>query len=203
MVNLLEKSKYPIFVLEGPDGVGKSSLAKELTTLLGGRYIHLTYRFRDKMHLYHYAAIRLAAHLAQHQPVVMDRWWPSEIIYADVYRGGSPFIKHYFLLEHIATEMGVTYVMCLPKDRERYLSNFEKIRGTRTMAENKRDPDGPLGNLYDEYAEFYKSYLSLRENVCQYDLFENYNDNAVSRGIVLREVSQNILEFAEDYRSIL
>jgi hypothetical protein len=203
MIDLLEKSKYPIIVLEGPDGVGKSSLAKELSSYLGARYIHLTYRFKDKMHIYHYAAIRLAAHLSQNQPVVMDRWWPSEIVYADVYRGGSPFIKHYFLLEHVAAKLGVTYVMCLPKDREQYLDHFERLRGTRTKAENERDPDGPLGALWDEYDDFYKSYFTLRDNVCHYDMFQNYNDNEVSRGIVMRNVCQNILEFTEDYRSTL
>ena len=201
MINLLEKSKYPIFVLEGPDGVGKTTLALELQQYLGARYIHLTYRFKNKMHKYHYAAIRLAAHLSQHQPVVIDRWWPTEIVYADVYRGGSPFTKHYFKLEHIATQMGVTYVVCLPEDRERYLGHFDDLRSTRTLQELVRDPDGNLGNLYDEYSKFYKSYFALKENVCHYDIFKNFNDNDVSRGIVMRSICQNILEFAEDHRS--
>lgn len=203
MIDLLEKSKYPIIVLEGPDGVGKTTLAHELKTLLGARYIHLTYRFRDRMNLYHYAAIRLAAHLAQNQPVIIDRWWPSEIAYAEVYRGGSKFTKYYFLLEHIATQMGVTYVMCLPEDREKYLSNFEEMRETRTEAERSRDPDGCLGRIYDEYSGIYQTYFRLRDNVCHYDMFQNYNDNEVSRGIVMRNICQNILEFTEDHRSVL
>lgn len=198
MVDLLEKSKYPIIVLEGPDGSGKTSLALELQKYLGAKYIHLTYRFKDKMHLYHYAAIRLCAHLAQHQPVILDRWWISEIVYAEAYRGGSKVIKHHFLLEHIATHMGVTYVMCLPEDRDRYLKSFDKLK-----TEREEMYDEGMSRVYDIYRGFHDEYLYLKSNVCNYDLFKNYNENEVSRGIVLREICQNILEFSEDHRSYL
>jgi thymidylate kinase len=203
MINLLEKSKYPIIVFEGPDGAGKTSLAQEMTKLLGARYIHLVYRFRDRMHLYHYAAIRLAAHLSQHQPVIIDRWWPSEIVYADAYRGGSKFAKYFTLLEHVANKMGVTYVFCLPVDKRGYLDHYDKLRATRSEAELKRDPIEGVEKVYDQYAEFYSWYFSIKENVCHYDIFQNFNDNEVSRGIIMRNICQNVLEFTEDHRSTL
>lgn len=196
MINLLEKSRYPIIVFEGPDGCGKTSLAHAMQEYLGARYIHLTYRWKDKMHLYHYAAIRVAAHLAQHQPVLIDRWWPSEIIYAEAYRGGSKFARHFLLLEHIANHIGLVYVVCLPDDRERYLAHYNELKGKRAEMY-----DTGLERVYDGYDEFYKSYLGIKENACRYDLFKNFNDNVVSRRIVMREVCQNILEFAEDHRS--
>lgn len=200
MVDLLQKSKYPIIVFEGPDGAGKTTLALEMQKYLGARYIHLTYRFKDRMHLYHYAAIRLAAHLAQHQPVVIDRWWPSEITYADAYRGGSKFAKYFTLLEHIANKMGVTYVYCLPQDKQKYLDYYEKLRGLRTDEELSRDPLEGVSKVYDEYAGFYNWYFSIKENVCHYDMFLNFNDNEVSRGIIMRNICQNILEMTEDTR---
>jgi thymidylate kinase len=198
MINLLEKSKYPIFVFEGPDGAGKTSLSEEMQKMLGGRYIHLTYRWKTKMNLYHYSAIRVAAHLAQNQPVIIDRWWPSEIVYADAYRGGSKFAKYYLLLEHVANKMGVVFVMCLPEDRDRYLHHYDALKGKRTEMYDKG-----LERVYDGYADMYKNYLGIKENVCHYDIFKNYNDNEVSRGIVMRNICQNILEFTEDYRSTL
>ncbi len=200
MIDLLEKSRYPIFVFEGPDGAGKTTLALALNEYLGGRYIHLTYRFRDKMDLYHYAAIRLAAHLAQHQPVVIDRWWISEVLYAEAYRGGSKFMKRHFLLEHVANKMGVVYVACIPGDREGYLENYRQLKETRSEAELKRDPLEGVEKVYDLYADFYKTYLGLKENVCHYDMFKNYNENEVSRGLILKNICQNVLEFTEDYR---
>lgn len=198
MIDLLEKSKYPIFVLEGPDGAGKTSLAKSLQEYLGARYIHLTYRFKDRMHLYHGAAIRLAARFAENQPVIIDRWWPSEIVYADAYRGGSDFAKYYLLLEHIANHLGVVYVMCLPQDRDNYLVHYDELKGKR-----EEMYDSGMSKVYDGYAEMFKGYLGLKENVCLYDMFQNFQDNEVSRGMVLRHICQNILEFTEDYRSDL
>lgn len=203
MMNLLEKSKYPIIVLEGPDGVGKTSLALALQKYLGARYIHLTYRWKTKMDLYHYAAIRCCAHLAQNQPVILDRWWISEILYAEAYRGGSKFIKSHFLLEHIATKIGAVYVACLPEDRDRYLDHYLKIKMSRTEAELKRDPTEGLEIVYDLYVHFYESYMRYKENVFRYDLFQNFNENEVSREIVIRQICQKILEMTEDHRSTL
>ena len=40
---------YPIIVLEGPDGSGKTTLARHLVELLGAEYLHLTYRWPTKM----------------------------------------------------------------------------------------------------------------------------------------------------------
>lgn len=197
MLNLFEQSKYPIFVLEGPDGAGKTSLAMELKELLGARYIHLTYRFKNKMEVYHRAAINLAAHLAQHQPVIIDRWWPSEIVYAEAYRGGSKVTKHYFLLELIASRLGVTYVMCLPQPRDIYIKHFEDLKSQR----NEMYDEG-LDRVYDGYTWLFNNYMSFRDNVCHYDMFRNFNENEISRKIALRSICQNVLEFAEDHRSV-
>jgi hypothetical protein len=201
MIDLLAKSNHPIIVLEGPDGVGKTSLGQALVKNLGARYIHLTYRHKDKMDLYHYAAIRCCAHLAQTQPVILDRWWISEILYAEAYRGGSPFIKRHFLLEHIANKMGVTYVACLPEDRQRYLDHYMEVKASRSAVELSRDPPEGVEKVYDLYVDFYKTYLGLKENVMRYDMFSNYNPDREFREVINRQVSLNILEFTEDYRS--
>src|SRR5690606_37684332 len=174
MIDLLEKSKYPIIVLEGPDGTGKTSLAMNLRDHLGARYIHLTYRWPEKMNLYHYAAIRVAGHLAQNQPVIIDRWWPSEIVYAEAYRGGSKFLKHYFMLEHVANKIGVVYVMCLPKDRDLYLRHYNELKGKRAEMY-----DSGMEKVYDGYRSFYDNYMGLRENVCHYDMFRNFQNNDI------------------------
>jgi thymidylate kinase len=203
MIDLLEKSNYPIIVLEGPDGVGKTSLGLALQQHLGARYIHLTYRFRNKMDVYHYAAIRLCAHLAQKQPVILDRWWISEILYAEAYRGGSPFIKRHFLLEHIANAMGLTYVVCLPEDREQYLKHYMDVKQSRSEAELARDPPEGVEKVYDLYVDFYKTYMGLKENVMRYDVFSNFYPDKDFRDIAIRSTCQKIFEFTEDYRSTL
>lgn len=203
MTDLLDKSKFPIIVLEGPDGVGKTSLGLALKEYLGAKYIHLTYRFRDKMDLYHTAAMRLCTRLAQHDPVVLDRWWISEILYAEAYRGGSPFIKRHFLLEHIANCNGLIYVVCLPEDRGQYLNHYMKVKEGRSAVELSRDPPEGVEKVYDLYVDFYKTYLQYKENVTRYDVFQNFHENPNARDFVMKQVCQNILEFAEDHRSNL
>lgn len=198
MVDLLVKSKYPIIVLEGPDGAGKTSLAKELQKHVGARYVHLTYRWKDKMDLYHLAAIRYCARLAQHQPVILDRWWVSEIMYAEAYRGGSSFIKTHFLLEHIATKLGVTYVACLPQNRDRYIRHYEVLKNTRVEMY-----DSGMSKVFDLYTDFYMKYMAVKENVIRYDMFEHYRDNVISREVVMSHICQYVLEFTEDHRSTL
>lgn len=173
-------------------------MAKAMQEYLGARYIHLTYRWKDKMHLYHYAAIRVAAHLAQHQPVLIDRWYPSEIIYAEAYRGGSKFARHFLLLEHIANKIGLVYVVCLPEDRERYLEHYNELKGKR----DEMYSEG-LERVYDGYKEFYESYLGLRENAVRYDIFRNWASDEISRELRLRNMCQLLLEYTSDYRSLL
>lgn len=198
MINLLEKSKHPIYILEGPDGVGKTSLGMALQQLTGAKYMHLTYRFKDKMDLYHSAAIRLVARAAAHQPVILDRWWISEIVYADAYRGGSKFYKTHFLLDHIADKLGAVYVMCLPKDRDLYLKHYNVLKGKR-----EEMYDEGMERVYDGFDYMYKRFLAYKDNCCHYDMFQSFAKDDNSRNIVLSNISQNILEFTEDYRETI
>lgn len=195
---LLTKSNYPIIVMEGPDGVGKTVLSMALKKKLDARYLHLTYRFKNMMSTYHTAAIKLAARSAQSSPAIIDRWWISEIIYAQVYRQGSKFIRDYFLLEHVANRLGVVYVLCLPKDRQTYVSHYNRLKGER-----EEMYDHSMEDVYDQYESFYRQYLGIKENVIRYDMFSNYAEDESSREKVLSDVCQNILEFTEDYRSVI
>ena len=77
---------HGIIVLDGPDGAGKTTLAKYLQGHYGAKYIDMTYRWKKNQFEYHTAAIHHAIQLSQKQLVVIDRWWMSENIYADVYR---------------------------------------------------------------------------------------------------------------------
>lgn len=198
MINKLVKSVHPIFVLEGPDGAGKTSLAKALVDLTGARYIHLTYRFPDKMHLYHTAALRMCMRLSMKSPVVLDRWWPSEIVYADAYRGGSKFTKYYFMLEHVANEIGLVYAMCLPDDKKRYIEHYNVLKSKRAEMY-----DEGLDRVYDGYRDIYDNYLRYKMNVCHFDMFNSYRENKIDQDFINAKAAGMILEFAEDYRSTM
>jgi thymidylate kinase len=112
---------YPIFVLEGPDNSGKSTLAKSLSKKVGGKIMHATYRFKGRMFEYHLATFRLALKAAQHQPVILDRWWPSESAYGNTYREGAEYSKEQFaVLQQLAKDYFVSYTYCVPTRFEEY-----------------------------------------------------------------------------------
>jgi thymidylate kinase len=143
---------YPIIVVEGPDGAGKTTLAERLKGTLDAKVIHLTYRFGAQMHRYHTAAIELALRYAETQPVILDRWWPSEIVYANAFRGGSKWPLGPRMFDRVAQKHGVTYVLALPVDRYTYLEHFKKLKGEREEMYDTMD------NVYSEYLDLYERY---------------------------------------------
>lgn len=102
---------YPIIVVEGPDAVGKTTWAKEFRKRYGGRYLHLT--LRDKLFAYQVGSLCLALRWAERGPVIIDRHWPSEQIYAAAYRGGSPLSFETRLLNQAMNDLGIIYVLAL------------------------------------------------------------------------------------------
>jgi len=157
-----------IFVLDGPDGVGKTTLAKRLAERTSGKYLHLTYRWKDKIHLYHDAAIRYAARL-QPQTVVIDRWWPSEAVYAKAYRGGSQWPLYGRLADRIALKFGVMYIYCLPDSVDEAVKRHAKLKGERE-------------EMYDDIAEVADLYLKLWHGDKRHEDKGNYIDQLILNG---------------------
>lgn len=81
--------KPVVVILEGPDGAGKTTLARQLCKRLDAMYIHHssypTLRGDQLTQLYH---LSLEPALTGTASVVLDRAWHSEPIYAEVFRSG-------------------------------------------------------------------------------------------------------------------
>jgi thymidylate kinase len=138
--------QHPIIVVDGPDATGKSTLVSKLEEY-GFKSMHLTYRWPQKMDLYHWAAMNWAIKEAKRRPVVLDRWWPSEEVYAGAYRGGSKNIDFNRGLDRVAVRFGFTYVIALPMDKAGYLHFFDEIKNKREeMYDN-------MSRVYDGYAQ--------------------------------------------------
>lgn len=146
---------FPVIVLDGPDAVGKSTLAAAFKARHGARVIHLTYRFKDRMHQYQTAALNLALSLAEQGPVIIDRWWASEVTYANAYRGGSPWPLMPRFLHREAMAHGFQYIWCLPRNKTKYLENYEENKAKRgkdyTPGGRKADYASGMARVYDEY----------------------------------------------------
>lgn len=175
-------SQRPIVVVEGPDGSGKTTLAMKLCASMGAKYLHLTYRFKNQMFNYHTAAIELALKYAEKQPVVIDRWWPSELIYADVFRGGSTIKHSGRFLDRVALKHGVTYVFCNPSDEAKYFSRFDALK------ETGREMYTSMEGVYQGYQNLYKR-LGPRTDCVHYDIDTDGKD------------LENYVEWLETYSS--
>ena len=179
-------SKYPIIVLEGGDGSGKTTLARHLCQAHGFAYLHLKYRWPRAMFHYHWAALEYCLRLAETQPVVLDRWYMSELIYAAVFRGGSRWPLAPRLFDRVAIKHGITNVYCLPSDDEKYRARFEALKATG------RELYPAVKQIHANYVKFYNA-LPTRLDSVHYDI-DTHGQDLASYARWLIEVSQLICE---------
>ena len=156
--------KYPLIIIEGGDGTGKTTLANELVHRMGAHYCHLTYRFCDRMDQYHTAALELALKRLAYQPVVLDRWWISEQVYARAFRGQTRWPYMGRMLDRVAQKHAATYVLCHSSDKQVYLDSFEKLKGERVEMYDAMDK---VYDCYDAWAKLHDS----NPNLIRYDRF--------------------------------
>lgn len=107
-----------ITIFEGPDGAGKTTLAKAYAKATGAKYLHFD-ALRGIRHgaalMRHYADSMMPAVLG-HQDIVMDRCWLSEEPYAEAYHKEPGRLDSYYTrrLERLAMRCGAVVVLCLP-----------------------------------------------------------------------------------------
>jgi thymidylate kinase len=118
--------KFPVFIIEGPDCAGKTTLANKLAKHVNGKVIHATYRFKGRMGLYHWALLRKAVRMADHSPVIMDRFWMSEIAYGNTYRNGPEPGYEWRELNDWAKRLGFSYSFAVPYRWDQFWEFLQK-----------------------------------------------------------------------------
>ena len=99
-----------IYVLEGPDGVGKSTLAAAIAKEVNGQVLHLTFNKRWPAEQYHRIFIQTAQALDDAGvSVILDRWAPSEEVYGNVFRDGPGFNTHGLIQKY---GDGIIWIYC-------------------------------------------------------------------------------------------
>ena len=156
-----------IIILDGPDGTGKTTLARMLCKKLDATYLHLTYRWKKKIFDYHTAAIRYAARL--NRPVIIDRWWPSEAVYAKAYRGGSDWPLQGRMCDRIARKFGAVYVYCLPESVQSAVIHHAELKQHRE-------------EMYDDIAVVADLYLKLWNGDSTHPDSGQYIDQVIRSG---------------------
>ena len=153
--DLIEDQPYKgLVILEGPDGCGKTTLAEFLRDNYGAHIIHSTWSktLEPRMLNYMEETLDQALEIAKNQLVVLDRHWLSELVYADVYRGGSS-LQDYHQKAHDALKFHDVFtnvVYCLPHDLELARLHFDKMKAERE-------------EMYTDITEVIQAYAALWE----------------------------------------
>jgi hypothetical protein len=98
-------------ILEGPDGAGKTTLARNICARYQLAYHHEGPPPSGTNVLHHYARLLLETK----QPTVFDRFHIGETIYGPLLRGGSALSpRDMTLMDRLIIGLGVTVIICLP-----------------------------------------------------------------------------------------
>lgn len=100
-----------IWILEGPDGVGKTTLANEIADQTKGHVLHCSYDQSWNMQDYFSTIMNTAELLAVYQDVIIDRWAPSEWVYGNVFRGAAAFDVFDYIKPY-ASDKNIKWIMC-------------------------------------------------------------------------------------------
>lgn len=167
-----------LIVLDGPDGSGKTTLAKHLVDKYDAMYFHNIKR--KDIWLWHTACLRLAVKHSAHRLVVVDRLWLSECIYGAVYRGGSKYPIAARMIDRIIRRFGAAHVVAAPPT-EYAVEIHKKVRphranelaGVRQVADFYLDV--AKGNMLRDPQTCYASFLAFSGGVKDLDGWHWYD----------------------------
>ena len=142
-----------ILVLEGPDGTGKTTLAKKLAEKYDVEYIHCTWSEEIDQDIpgYFTSVIDKAEKLSKDKLVIIDRLWLSEHVYAKTFRDANKWKSFIVGNECMLRldKLGAIYQMCLPFDKERYLEKFE------TLKQDREEMYDSMSEVYDYFERIF------------------------------------------------
>ena len=161
-----------VYILEGPDGSGKTTLGQKLADTHNCEYVHLTYyKDEDAMTNQFYDVIRRVN--THRKGFVVDRFILSNIIYGIVFHN-CKFVDGWKLfLDSLCRDWlkGKEIVICLPDDKEAYLEHFKKMTEER---EEMYCSVEDMSKIYDLYEVFYEILSHNKDiNVSRYDWTKN------------------------------
>lgn len=94
-----------IFIIEGPDGSGKTTLAKRLAAKTGWPYVHMSNPKTEEEMVE--MANEYKKLLREHRNLILDRAWYSEMAYGPTMRGKTAIdYPTMFSLERLAASRG-------------------------------------------------------------------------------------------------
>lgn len=164
-----------VFIIDGPDGTGKTTLANRLSEIYNIPIFHLTYYKDRELHQeqFHKATQMMQDWISNPEGgFIIDRYILSEMIYRKIYRPDEPLIKEaelmYEFMEHRAAVGEIEIIIALPENRDKWFQHFSKLCQEREEMYSTEK----ILEVYEEYLTHWKK-LRYNKHVMRYDLFEN------------------------------
>lgn len=153
-----------VYIIDGPDGTGKTSLCKNLSRMFNIPIYHQSYHKDMRLHNMQFEnALDLLRN--SETGFILDRYVFSDKVYADVYRN-SKYIPLFDDCFNALTYANANIIFTLPKDRNRYLEFFKKLYESRNEMYN---PEKML-EVYDGYNDIFNKKWNF--NINRFDLFD-------------------------------
>jgi thymidylate kinase len=156
-----------LIIVEGPDCSGKSTLAKYLVHRLGGVYWHASghRHLHGGMGAYHANIIENIEwnlrHNPQCAPIILDRSWISEYVYANIFRPAYRGLFPYEAVRERIKILGGIYIIC---DHEKILELHDKERNPEHAYTN-----ADFWRVVQDYRMFWKEHRD-DDDYAHYDM---------------------------------
>jgi len=118
-----------LFIFEGPDAAGKTTLAKELMKL-GKDPLYLHLKLHKNLPYRQLMALHIAQREYKRRMVIIDRHWLSEQVYGTVYRGEVATDNIAWDLLEWSIAMNTVNILCCPPPDES-VEQFTQAREVR------------------------------------------------------------------------
>lgn len=146
--------KPKLIILEGPDCTGKSTLGRYIAAHLPAFYIHASgdKSLHHAMLAYHMSIIDVAkVNLRMEHSVIIDRLWPSELVYGSIFRPNlSDRVYDFEKVVTAVQELDPLYIFC--GDDESHIRHQKNI-----------DPSHPY--TLTQYEQVCDSYLNCEQGM--------------------------------------
>lgn len=192
------KTKKKIFVVEGPDGTGKTTVANILSQIYDIPVIHLTW-FDNQIDLdYQFEMVfnfLYSLPTSSLLGVVFDRFTLSNKIYSKVCE--NALISHWVkdiekLIGLLSNHCEITYVQCFPKNNiTKYTESYKKLFESREeLLGNDVELVRKVYDAYDEQFRIERAwYKEAHPNirVVNFDMFDEGNNRIEMKEKILKK----------------
>lgn len=156
------------YILEGPDGAGKTYFGELMQKILQIPMFHLTYYKEESKHEQQFTDIDNM--IKEGKTMIVDRYIISDKIYGSVYRDGKTIGNFDELYSNMIANPDIVLVFVLPHNKEQYLAEFKRLCAERDEMYTEN-----MDKVYDKYVELYealKNDPNRKYALERYDRFE-------------------------------